>query len=70
MIIQSLYDFKSPLLQLSHITEDHLKYFVNKRYINSLQQFAKLSFNEQKCKKRFRNATDEASLKIISSSIV
>lgn len=49
MIIQGLWDFKSPLLQLPHITEDHLKYFVNKkRYIKSLQQFAKLSSDESR----------------------
>lgn len=49
MIIQGLWEFKSPLLQLPHITEDHLKYFVNKkRYIKSLQQFAKLSSEESR----------------------
>lgn len=49
MLIQGLWDFKSPLLQLPHLTEDHLKYFVNKkRYIKSLQQFAKLSADESR----------------------
>lgn len=49
MIIQGLWDFKSPLLQLPHLTEDHLKYFVNKkRYIKSLTQFAKLSSDESR----------------------
>ena len=49
MIIQGLWEFKSPLLQLPHITEDHLKYFVNKkRYIKSVQQFAKLSAEESR----------------------
>jgi translocation protein SEC63 len=49
MIIQSLWEFKSPLLQLPHLTEDHLKYFVNKkRYIKSVQQFAKLSSDESR----------------------
>lgn len=49
MIIQSLWEFKSPLLQLPHLTEDHLKYFVNKkRYIKSVQQFAKLSTDESR----------------------
>lgn len=49
MIIQSLWEFKSPLLQLPHLTEDHLKYFVNKkRYIKSVQQFAKLSADESR----------------------
>lgn len=49
MIIQGLWEFKSPLLQLPHLTEDHLKYFVNKkRYIKSVQQFAKLSADESR----------------------
>ena len=49
MVIQGLWDFKSPLLQLPHLSEDHLKYFVNKkRYIKSLAQFAKLSVDESR----------------------
>lgn len=49
MIIQGLWEFKSPLLQLPHLTEDHLKYFVNKkRYIKSVQQFAKLSLEDSR----------------------
>lgn len=49
MLIQGLWEFKSPLLQLPHLTEDNLKYFVNKkRYIKSLQQFAKLPSEESR----------------------
>lgn len=49
MLIQGLWEFKSPLLQLPHLNEDNLKYFVNKkRYIKSLQQFAKLSSDESR----------------------
>lgn len=49
MLIQGLWEFKSPLLQLPHLTEDNLKYFVNKkRYIKSLQQFAKLTSEESR----------------------
>lgn len=49
MLIQGLWEFKSPLLQLPHLTEDNLKYFVNKkRYIKSLQQFAKLTSDESR----------------------
>ena len=32
MVVQGLWDCKSPLLQLPHITEDNLKYFSTKRH--------------------------------------
>lgn len=49
LIIQGLWEFKSSLLQLPHLTDDHLKYFVNKkRYIKSVQQFAKLPSEESR----------------------
>lgn len=58
MVIQGLWEFKSPLLQLPHLTEDHLKYFVNKkRYIKSVQQFAKLSTDESRS--LLRDLTDQ-----------
>lgn len=58
MIIQGLWEFKSPLLQLPHLTEDHLKYFVNKkRYIKNVQQFAKLSADESRA--LLRDMTDQ-----------
>lgn len=48
MIIQALWEFKSPLLQLPHITDDHL-YFMNKRrHVKNLQQFAQLSADESR----------------------
>lgn len=58
MIIQGLWEFKSPLLQLPHLNEDHLKYFVNKkRYIKSVQQFAKLPAEESRS--LLRDLTDQ-----------
>jgi translocation protein SEC63 len=58
MLIQGLWEFKSPLLQLPHLSEDNLKYFVNKkRYIKSLQQFAKLP--ESDSRSLLRDFTDE-----------
>lgn len=58
MLIQALWEFKSPLLQLPHLTEDNLKYFVNKkRYIKSLQQFAKLPADESRS--LLRDFTDQ-----------
>jgi translocation protein SEC63 len=57
MVIQGLWEFKSPLLQLPHLTEDNLKYFqTKKRYIKSLQQFAKLQPEESRS--LLRNLTD------------
>lgn len=35
MIVQACWEFKNPLLQLPHITEDHLKYFRSKK-VNQL----------------------------------
>uniref|UniRef100_A0A1A9VMT7 J domain-containing protein n=1 Tax=Glossina austeni TaxID=7395 RepID=A0A1A9VMT7_GLOAU len=48
MIIQALWEFKSPLLQLPHITEDHLYFMNKKRHIKNLQQFAQLSSEESR----------------------
>lgn len=31
MIVQGFWEFKNPLLQLPHITEDNLKYFLAKK---------------------------------------
>jgi len=31
MIVQALWEFKSPFMQLPYITEDHLKHFDNKK---------------------------------------
>lgn len=35
MIIQGLWEHKSPLLQLPHISEENLKHFINKKVIFS-----------------------------------
>lgn len=48
MIIQALWDFKSPLLQLPHITEDHLYFMNKKRHVKNLQQFAQLKAEESR----------------------
>ncbi|KAH0956699.1 hypothetical protein HN011_007422 [Eciton burchellii] len=49
MIVQGFGEFKNPLLQLPHITEDNLKYFhAKKRQIKSLQQFAQLKGEERR----------------------
>ncbi|XP_029167559.1 translocation protein SEC63 homolog [Nylanderia fulva] len=49
MIVQGFWEFKNPLLQLPHITEDNLKYFhAKKRQIKSLQQFAQLKGEERR----------------------
>lgn len=49
MIIQGLWEFKNPLLQLPHVTEEHLKYFTSKkRPVRNLQQFAQLPADESR----------------------
>ncbi|XP_055603327.1 translocation protein SEC63 homolog [Uranotaenia lowii] len=49
MIIQGLWEFKNPLLQLPHVSEDHLRYFVSKkRPVRNLQQFAQLPADESR----------------------
>ncbi|RZC38285.1 translocation protein SEC63 -like [Asbolus verrucosus] len=49
MIVQGLWEFKSPLLQLPYINEDNLKYFMNKKKtIKSLQQYAQLNGEERR----------------------
>ncbi|KAL0266447.1 UNVERIFIED_CONTAM: hypothetical protein PYX00_008980 [Menopon gallinae] len=49
MIVQALWEHKSPLLQLPHITEDNLKYFLSKkRTIKTIQQFAQLKAEERR----------------------
>ncbi|XP_043486141.1 translocation protein SEC63 homolog [Polistes fuscatus] len=57
MIVQAFWEFKNPLLQLPHISEDNLKYFLaKKRQIKSLQQFAQLKGEERRL--ILRNLTD------------
>lgn len=49
MVIQGLWEFKSPLLQLPYITEEHLRFFMTKkRHIKNLQQFAQLKLEESR----------------------
>ncbi|CAH2020154.1 unnamed protein product [Acanthoscelides obtectus] len=49
MIVQALWEFKSPLLQLPYIGDDNLKYFNSKkRQIKSLEQFAQLKADERR----------------------
>lgn len=49
MIVQALWEHKSPMLQLPHITEDNLKCFLPKKHqIKSLQQFAQLKGEERR----------------------
>lgn len=54
MIVQGLWEYKSPLLQLPYITEDHLKYFTNrKKHIKSLLQLAQLPGEDRRQVLRF-----------------
>lgn len=47
LVVQGLWEFKSPLLQLPYLTDDNLRYFVaKKRPIRTLQQFAQLTPEE------------------------
>ncbi|XP_047985994.1 translocation protein SEC63 homolog isoform X1 [Leguminivora glycinivorella] len=56
MIVQGLWEYKSPLLQLPYITEDHLKYFTSrKKHIKSLLQLAQLPGDERRQVMRFLN---------------
>ncbi|XP_014214018.1 translocation protein SEC63 homolog [Copidosoma floridanum] len=49
MIVQAFWEFKNPLLQLPHITEDHLKYFKAKKVkAKTLQEFAQLKGEERR----------------------
>ncbi|XP_011506359.1 PREDICTED: translocation protein SEC63 homolog [Ceratosolen solmsi marchali] len=47
MIVQAFWEFKNPLLQLPHITEDHLKYFKAKK-VKSLQEYAQLKREDRR----------------------
>lgn len=49
MMIQGLWEFKSPFLQLPFVTDDHLRMFATKkRHIKNLQQFAQLKPEESR----------------------
>ncbi|KAK9503190.1 hypothetical protein O3M35_011812 [Rhynocoris fuscipes] len=56
MIVQGMWEYKSPLLQLPHVYEEHLKFFmVKKRHIKSIQQFVQLKAEERRNILRFLN---------------
>lgn len=49
MVVQALWECKSPLMQLCHVTDDNLKYFSSKRHqIRSLEQLARLKEEERR----------------------
>jgi translocation protein SEC63 len=49
LIVQALWDSKSPLLQLPHITEDNLRYFTTKkRNIRNISSFAQMRNEERR----------------------
>ncbi|CAG9771193.1 unnamed protein product [Ceutorhynchus assimilis] len=49
MIVQGLWEFKSPLLQLPYVNDDNLKYFMSKkRQIKTLQQYAQLKSEDRR----------------------
>lgn len=49
MVLQGLWEFKSPFLQLPFVTDDHLRLFMTKkRHIKNLQQFAQLPADESR----------------------
>ncbi|XP_063220151.1 translocation protein SEC63 homolog [Bacillus rossius redtenbacheri] len=56
MIVQAMWEYKNPLLQLPHITDENLKYFSSKKQrIKSIQQFASLKHEEKQHILRFLN---------------
>ncbi|XP_044728876.1 translocation protein SEC63 homolog isoform X2 [Chrysoperla carnea] len=58
MIVQALWEFKNPLLQLPHVTDDNLKYFMSKkRQVKTLQQLAQLKNEDRKA--LFRHLSEE-----------
>lgn len=58
MMVQGLWEYKSPLLQLPYINDDNLKYFISKkRQIKSLQQYAQLKGEDRRA--LLRSLSDE-----------
>lgn len=58
MIVQGMSEHKSPLLQLPHINEDNLKYFMSKkRQVKTLLQYAQMSGDDRRS--LLRNLSDE-----------
>jgi translocation protein SEC63-like protein len=64
LIVQALWDNKSPLLQLPHITEESLRYFTSrKQSIRNIHQLA--AMQDEKRRSMLRNITDEHYLDIM-----
>lgn len=58
LIVQAMWDSKSPLLQLPHIGEESLRYFSNKkRTVKTLQQLAQMRHDERRI--MLKSLTDE-----------
>ncbi|RXM33472.1 Translocation protein SEC63-like [Acipenser ruthenus] len=54
MIVQGLQEFKSPLLQLPHFEEEHLRYCVSKKYkVRSIQDLVSLKDSDRRNMLRF-----------------
>ncbi|XP_050422751.1 translocation protein SEC63 homolog [Adelges cooleyi] len=54
MVVQALWEYKSPFLQLPYITEDHLKHFDNKKKrVRSIQHLAQLKNEEKRSTLKF-----------------
>lgn len=57
-MVQALWEFKSPLLQLPHISEDNLKYFTGrKKHVQTLTQLAQIPGEERRT--LLRGLTDQ-----------
>lgn len=48
MVIQGLWEFKNPLLQLPHLTDDHLHFLMKKKQAKNLQQLAQMQPDESR----------------------
>lgn len=49
MVVQALWETRSPMMQLPHITEDMQKYFMSKkRQISTVQQFCQMKDEERR----------------------
>jgi len=54
MVVQALWEFKSPFMQLPYITEDHLKHFDNKKKrVRSIQHLAQLKNEDRRSTLKF-----------------
>ncbi|XP_022178428.1 translocation protein SEC63 homolog [Myzus persicae] len=54
MVIQALWEYKSPFMQLPYITEDHIKHFDNKKKrVRSIQHLAQLKNEDRRSTLKF-----------------